>query len=85
MIQEPSQSGVGHSQQNMYATQARQMDLDLLSLQEVAELLRVSKISIYRMVARQVLAVYRIGRRMRFRKEDVLRYLERNRYGCKEN
>ncbi len=81
-----SQPGDAHSQQNnMYQVQALRADFEFLSLPEVAEVLRISRLSVYRMVAKQILTVYRVGRRMRFRKEDVLQYLERNRYGSKEN
>lgn len=56
-------------------------DLGFLDLSEVANMLRVSRITIYRMVAKRLLSVYRIGRRMRFRKNDVLSFVEKNHYG----
>lgn len=80
----PSQSVDARSQQNMSEAQAVLNDLCFLSLPEVADMLRISRITLYRLVARGVLSVYRVGRRMRFRKEHVLEYLERNRYGGKE-
>lgn len=60
-------------------------DLSFLDLSEVAKMLRVSRITVYRMVAKRLLSVYRIGRRMRFRKDDVLSFVEQNRYGSKKD
>lgn len=60
-------------------------DLGFLDLSEVADMFRVSRITIYRMVAKRLLSVYRIGRRMRFRKDDILSFVERNRYGSSKD
>ncbi len=86
----PSQSVVGSgsdvlSQSNMTNTPAVALGIQFLDLSEVAELLRVSRISVYRMVAKRLLAVHRVGRRMRFQKEDVLAYLGRNRYASSKD
>lgn len=84
-MQTPTHSADVHSQQkNMTEAQFMNSGLEFLSLSEVADLLRVSRITVYRMVAKRIVSVYRIGRRMRFRKEDILSYVERNRYGSKE-
>ena len=44
---------------------------DLLTPDEVAELLRVSKTSVYRLVERRVIRFYRICGLLRFDREDV--------------
>lgn len=52
----------------------------LLTPNEVAELLRTTRGAIYVMVARgQLPGVTRIGRRMLFRSEDVLQWLDQKR------
>jgi excisionase family DNA binding protein len=52
----------------------------LLTAREVADLLRTSRMSVYAMVARRQLpGVTRIGRRVLFRKEDLLHWLDQNR------
>lgn len=56
-------------------------NLELLSLKEVAALLRVAPISIYRLVAKRSLPTYRAFRKILFKKQDVLDYLERSRTG----
>lgn len=81
MIPSPSQSVDAHSQQNMSETHVTSNNLGLLNLPEVAEMLRVSRITVYRLVAKRILSVYRVGRRMRFRKDHILGYLEQNHYG----
>lgn len=86
MINQPSQSSAQSvpSQQNtdaMVHTQVIDPETNFLILEEVMEIFRLSRITIYRMVAQGVLPVYRIGRRMRFLKRDVMKYLAKNRYG----
>ena len=51
-------------------------DLLFFTGSEVAELLRVSKLTVYRFVDRGLLPVYRIGRALRFRKDDVAAFTE---------
>lgn len=77
MIQTTSQSGDALRQQKTMNATPIGADLELLSLKEVAHFLRLAPISIYRMVAKRLLPVYRVSRRMRFSKHDVLAYLER--------
>ena len=48
----------------------------LLTVDEVAELFRVSKNSIYRMVQSGMLPFYKIGGAMRFAESDILAFLE---------
>lgn len=84
-MQTPTHSADVHSQQkSMTEAWIASSGLEFLSLSEVASLLRVSRITVYRIVAKKLISVYRIGRRMRFRKTDVLSYIESNHYGGKE-
>ena len=50
-----------------------------LSVQDVARLLGVAAITVYRLVARRALPTYRLVRRILFRREDVLAWLESGR------
>ncbi len=52
----------------------------LLTADEAAELLRTTRTAVYAMVARaQVPGATRIGRRLLFRADDLLRWLDQNR------
>lgn len=53
--------------------------LKLLTLREVAESLRVAPITVQRLVARRVLPVYRVARRLFFRETDISSWLEAQR------
>lgn len=53
--------------------------LKLLSLREVAALLCVAHVTVYRLVSRRLLPVYRIAHKLKFREEDVRDWLERRR------
>ena len=53
----------------------------LLTLEEVAALLRVSKTSVYRLVERRELPCCRVGRSLRFTRGDVTAYLRARRVG----
>jgi excisionase family DNA binding protein len=48
---------------------------DLLTPDEVAELLRVSKTSVYRLVERRAIRFYRVCGLLRFAREDIHAYL----------
>ncbi|MDB4930569.1 MAG: Helix-turn-helix domain [Myxococcaceae bacterium] len=48
---------------------------EFLNLRELAALLRVAPVTIYRLVARRALPVYRAFRKILFRREDVRQYL----------
>lgn len=82
----PSHSTVDTSdeprQKNM--TETAQMtlstDLDFLNVHEVAQVLRCAPISVYRLIARRALPVYRACRKILFKRTDVLDYLERSKY-----
>ena len=47
----------------------------LLTLQEVANALRVSQITIRRLVERRILPCFHVARRLRFKLADIERYL----------
>ena len=53
----------------------------LLTLQEVAAFLHLSKTSVYRLVERRELPFCRVGRNLRFTREDLEAYLEARRVG----
>ena len=55
--------------------------LSLLTIEEVAEFLRVSKTSVYRLVERRELPFCRVGRSLRFSRKDLRAYLEARRVG----
>lgn len=69
------------SQQNM--TEAVRItpdaDLDFLNLKEVAIILRIAPISVYRLIAKRTIPVYRACRKILFKKKDVLAYLDQHR------
>ncbi len=50
----------------------------LLSINEVADRLSISRDTVYRVIAREV-PTYRVGERTRFRAADLDDYVERNR------
>lgn len=52
-----------------------------LTKREVAELLRLSELTIHRLVERGLLACYRLGRRVRFRAADVEAFVLSRRFG----
>ncbi len=47
-----------------------------MTVNEVAQLMRVSKMTVYRLVKQGDLAAVRVGRGYRIREEDVHRYLD---------
>ncbi len=54
-------------------------DKKALSTQEVADLLKVSKSTIYDLIRRGEIQSYKVGRKVRFTEEDVKRYIEHSR------
>lgn len=80
-MQTPSQSlSDAHSQSNMSEAQLLNANLGLLNLPEVANLLRVSRVTLYRFIGQGRISVHKVGRRLRIQKKDVLEFLEANRY-----
>lgn len=53
-------------------------DLEFLNLKEVATILRVAPISVYRLIAKRTIPVYRACRKILFKKSDVVDYLARS-------
>ena len=53
--------------------------IELLTPDEVAELLRISKVGVYRLVEKRVIPFYRIRGSLRFDRKDVATYLKENR------
>lgn len=71
---------------SMTTTPALSLDgLKLLSLREVAQTLRVAPITIERLVAKRVLPVYRVARKLLFRPKDISQWLERQRTDSHEH
>lgn len=52
---------------------------EFLSARDVARYLGVATVSVYRLAERRVLPVYRILRKLLFRKSDVLAWVEKSR------
>lgn len=55
------------------------MSTDLLTASEVAERLRVSTMTVYRLIRSGELPAVRVGRNYRVRSDDLLSYLDRQR------
>lgn len=53
----------------------------LLTIDEVADFLRISNTSVYRLVGRRELPVCRVGRSLRFDRRDLEAYLAAQRVG----
>ena len=54
-------------------------EFEFLELKEVASVLHVAPVSIYRLIAKRTIPVYRTCRKILFRKNDVLDFLEQRR------
>jgi len=52
--------------------------IEFLKPDELALLLNVSKVFIYRLIYQRLIPFYKVGRNIRFRKADVLAYLDKN-------
>ena len=50
---------------------------DLITVKELASILRVSETSVYRLVERRAIPFHRLPRGLRFRREDVDGYLNK--------
>jgi excisionase family DNA binding protein len=53
---------------------------EFLSPRELAEYMNISMTGVYRLVEGRHIDVYRFGKRLRFRKADVDKYVESQRY-----
>ena len=59
------------------------LEKEFYTVKELAELLCVKPLTIYRMVQRKELPHYKIGRSVRFRRDDIEAYLKsRRKPGC---
>ncbi len=54
---------------------------DLMTVEEVKTLLRISRTTIYKLINEKKLAVTRIGRNIRITKEALENYLKENTHG----
>lgn len=62
----------------------RKNEPELLTVREVAELLRLTPAGIYAMVAAQRIPFIKFSNRVRFARSDVVAWLERNRVPSRE-
>ncbi len=51
--------------------------LELLNIKEAANFLRVAPISMYRLVEKRAIRFYRVCRRLLFKKQDLIEFVER--------
>lgn len=51
---------------------------ELLTVDQVSNILNVSKTSVYRLVSSRSLPFYKLGHNLRFRKDDVLEFMNKN-------
>ncbi len=70
---------VAHSQPNMTQTISPPGIGALISTDGLAEMLGVSRMTVYRLIERRALPVYRVCRRIRFKLEDVQAFVENQR------
>jgi excisionase family DNA binding protein len=59
--------------------------LDVMTVAEVASLLRVSKMTVYRLVQAGEIASLRVGHSFRLPRTDVVQYLRTSQFGGKED
>lgn len=52
---------------------------NLITPDELADLLRISKVGVYRLVDKRLIPFYRIKGSLRFERKDVMAYLAKNR------
>lgn len=79
MLNQPQKSADALRQLNNMTNTAQispDADLDFLSLKEVAGILRMAQVSVYRLIAKRSIPVYRACRKILFKRKDVLEYLE---------
>lgn len=67
---------VAHSQPNMIKTISPPGIGELISTDGLAQMLGVSRMTVYRLIERRALPVYRVCRRIRFKLEDVQNFIE---------
>jgi excisionase family DNA binding protein len=52
--------------------------IEFLTTEQLAKLLSISKTSVYRLISCRLIPFYKLGHNVRFKKADVLEYLEKN-------
>jgi len=52
--------------------------IKFLNTGQLAKFLNISKTSVYRLMSSRVLSFYKVGHNIRFKRSDVLEYLEKN-------
>ncbi len=57
------------------------MDNEILTIKEVANYLKVNERTIYRMVNNNELPAFKVRDAWRFKKEDIERWIEKNKIG----
>lgn len=76
---QPSSPQAAHSQSMTYTLPLVRDSSEFLSARDVAQYLGVATVSVYRMAERRVLPVYRVLRKLLFRRRDVLAWVESKR------
>lgn len=69
-------AAVAHSQPMTHTQALAREEGPSLTVQAVSRMLGVAAVTVYRLAARRALPAYRFLRRLRFRREDVLVWLE---------
>ena len=64
---------------------ASSMGSELLDVLELADFLRISRASVYRLVERRLIPFHRLPRGLRFRRDDIEGFLSRCRVETLEN
>lgn len=52
----------------------------LLTPDELADLLKISKSGVYRLIEKRQIPFFKVGGSLRFNKDDIMSYLRRNRF-----
>jgi excisionase family DNA binding protein len=71
-VQWPPSGTVGYNPRSV----AQFREARFVTVSEVAQLMRVSKMTVYRLIKQGDLPAFRVGRAYRMREEDVHRYLD---------
>ncbi len=79
-----AQPQVAPSQSMSYDLSLTKDSSEFLSVKEVARHLGVATVSVYRLAERRALPVYRVLRKLLFRRSDVLAWLESKRFAPRD-
>jgi excisionase family DNA binding protein len=58
---------------------------DIMTVQEVAEFLKLSKITVYKLVKKGAIPGFRVGNSWRFRREDIVEIVSQQMAGAGEH